>query len=82
MNKKFVIGLILGYCIVFAIGAGIDVGGNGTYQMQANYDGTVVSVIDTRTGTLKVFKVRPGDKVESFNDDERALMGYRTVTRK
>jgi hypothetical protein len=86
---KYVIGLIIGISLVFLLGnAGhsektgarvLNAGGTGTYQAQMSYDGKTIAVMDTRTGTIKIFNVRAGDKVLSFTDDERFLKDYRLV---
>jgi len=72
---KLVIGLLMGIFLVFLLGAmnRIDVGGTGTYQTQMSYDGRRIAVMDTRTGTVKIFNVQPGDKILSFTEDERTI---------
>ena len=72
---KLVIGLLIGVFIVFLLGAvsQLNVGGTGTYQTQMSYDGRTIAVMDTRTGIVKIFNVRPGEAVLSFTEDERTI---------
>jgi Ethanolamine utilization protein EutJ (predicted chaperonin) len=72
---KLVIGLLIGIFVVFLLGAvsRVDVGGTGTYQTQMSYDGKRIAVMDTRTGTVKIFNVCAGDKILSFTEDERTI---------
>jgi hypothetical protein len=42
-----------------------------------SYDGKRIAVMDTRTGTVKIFNVQPGDEILSFTDNERVLKDYR-----
>jgi hypothetical protein len=72
---KLVIGLLIGIFVVFLFGM-VDIGGTGTYQTQMSYDGKTIAVMDTRTGMVKIFNVRPGDNVLSFTDKERFLNDY------
>jgi hypothetical protein len=72
---KLVIGLLIGIFVVFLLGA-VNMGGAGTYQTQMSYDGKRISVMDTRTGMVKIFNVQAGDKILSFTDDERYLNDY------
>jgi Ethanolamine utilization protein EutJ (predicted chaperonin) len=75
MDKKYVVGLMIGIFLVFLLGAAttVDVGGTGTYQAQMSNDGKTIAVMDTRTGLVKVFSIQAGDKVLSFTEDERVL---------
>ncbi|MGD0786102.1 MAG: hypothetical protein ABR969_09855 [Sedimentisphaerales bacterium] len=73
---KLVIGLLIGIFVVFLLGA-VNMGGTGTYQTQMSYDGKRIAVMDTRTGTVKIFNVQPGDEILSFTDNERVLKDYR-----
>ena len=80
MDKKYVIGLIIGIFLVFLLGA-VHVGGTGTYQAQMSDDGKTIAVMDTRTGIIKILSVRAGDEVLSFSDKERFLKEYRFVNK-
>ena len=75
LDRKYVIGLIIGIFTMFLFGA-LNVGGSGTYQTQMSYDGKTIAVMDTRTGIVKIFAVRAGDEILSFSDDERFLRDY------
>jgi hypothetical protein len=79
---KLVIGLLIGIFVVFLLGAvtTVDVGGLGTYQTQMSDDGRILAVLDTRTGTVKIFNVQPGEKVLSFTEDERAIKERRFLS--
>jgi hypothetical protein len=80
MDKKYVIGLIIGIFLVFLLGA-VNIGGTGTYQAQMSNDGKTIAVMDTRTGTVKIFNVQAGDKILSFTGDERFLKEYQLINK-
>ncbi|GEM_PF-5197128 len=75
MDKKYIIGLMIGVSLVFLLGmaANVNVGGQGTYQTQMSDDGRTIAVMDTRTGVVKIFNVHPGEAVLSFTEDERTI---------
>jgi hypothetical protein len=80
MDKKYIIGLMIGIFLVFLLGA-VHVGGTGTYQAQMSNDGKTIAVMDTRTGLVKMFSVQAGDKVLSFTDGERFIENYQRVNK-
>ncbi|MBN1786851.1 MAG: hypothetical protein JW806_00475 [Sedimentisphaerales bacterium] len=80
MDKKYIIGLLLVVLLIFSLGL-VHTGGVGTYQIQMSNDADTIAVMDTRTGIIKIFNISSGDKILSFNNEERLLDNYRRVHR-
>lgn len=66
--------LLFGICIPLVLGVVTHTGGNNTYQSQLS-DG-LLAVTDTRTGEVRVFKVRDGERIQAFSSSDRIIQGY------
>ena len=75
--KNFIIGILVGVLLVLIVGSGpINVGGRGTYLMDAvdgNGNVPIIAVIDTRTGEVRTSN---NETFMFFNKDDRILENY------
>ncbi|MCK5017424.1 MAG: hypothetical protein KAS32_10190 [Candidatus Peribacteraceae bacterium] len=74
--KTKILWLIIGLSLSLLLAA--NSGGVGTFLATLSGDGSILVVVDSRTGAYKVRKVRPGDEEpELFNIKERNITNYK-----